>query len=146
MGLASTLLGLKEGRAKSGRVLARLWARARSQCTTQDVEMSLPVKPITVTTKGCPWRVVLVAQHSPRRAEAVRQRRVTWILCRSPKRRLACAASSSPPRKRRRASGAESWQTHRSQLAMTARGIGMASRRSTLGARMRGRQAPGGSV
>ena len=35
---------------------------------------------------------------------------------RSPKRRLACAASSSPPRKRRRASGAESWQTHRSQL------------------------------
>ena len=37
--------------------------------------MSLPVKPITVTAKGCPWRVVLVAQHSPRRA-AVRHRRV----------------------------------------------------------------------
>ena len=32
--------------------------------------MSLPVKPITVTAKGCSWRVVLVAQHSPRRAEA----------------------------------------------------------------------------
>ena len=93
--------------------------------------MSLRVKPITVTAKGCPCRVVLVAQHSPRRAEDVRQRRVTWILCRSPKRRLACAASSSPPRKRRRASGAESWQTHRSQLAITVRGIGMASRRST---------------
>ena len=38
--------------------------------------MSLPVKPITVTAKGCPWRVVLVAQHKPRRAAAVRHRRV----------------------------------------------------------------------
>ena len=42
--------------------------------------MSLPVKPITVTVKGCPWRVVLVAQHRPRRAVAVRHRRLTWIL------------------------------------------------------------------
>ena len=45
-------------------------SRRRSQATTQDVDVLVPVKPKGWQAKGWPWLVVFVAQHVPRSAWA----------------------------------------------------------------------------
>ena len=89
--------------------------------------MSLPVRPVKVTAKGCPEDEVLVAQQIPRRAEAVRLRLSRLTRCRSPNLRLAWAARRRPPKRRASCVGQDVSDKVRSQAHRAARGSGKAS-------------------
>ena len=105
-------------------------AMRANQCRTHEEHASRPVYPCQVHANGCPDLVVLVAYATACSPCVLSCRVFQRTLCASPNLMLACMQTSAAPNTSLVVRGARGSQRMRSQHAMSAAGMGVASRLS----------------